>query len=219
MPDEFRPTARARVKRAHKRAHYDTQTVFSILDAAQMIQVAYVIDGQPYATPTMHWREGGTIYWHGSSASKMLRAVRTGIPACVTASIFDGYVLARSPFHHSANYRTVMAYGTARAVEGRQAKEDALYRFMEELWPGRWDECRENYTQEMKATCVVAMEIEEAAAKIRSGPPVDDEADYGAVDCWAGVVPALHNYGKPVADPRLAPDTALPEYLSPYRGR
>lgn len=219
MPDGYSPSPRARIKRAHKRAHYDRETVFGILDAAQMIHVGYVIDEQPYVTPTMHWRDGDTIYWHGSSASKMLRAVRTGIPACVTAAIFDGYVLARSPFHHSANYRTVMAYGRARAVEGRQAKEDALYRFMEELWPGRWDECRENYAQEMKATCVVAMEIEEAAAKIRNGPPVDDEEDYETVDCWAGVVPARHSYGKPVPDARLDPATALPDYLSPYKGR
>ncbi len=219
MSERYSPSPRAKIKRAHQRADYDKETVFGILDAAQMIHVAYVIDGQPYATPTMHWRDGGTIYWHGSSASKMLRAVRTGIPACVTASIFDGYVLGRSPMHHSANYRTVMAYGTAKAVEGRQAKEDALYRFMELLWPGRSDDCRENYTQEMKATCVVAMQIEEAAAKIRSGPPVDDEEDYVNVDCWAGVVPARHTYGKPVADPRLGAGTPMPDYLSPYRGR
>lgn len=152
-------------------------------------------------------------------ASKILRAVRTGIPACVTASIFDGYGLARSPFRHCANYRTAMAYGTAKAVEGRQSKEDALYHFMEELWPGRWDECRENYTQEMKATCVVAMEIEGAAAKIRTGPPVDDEEDYANVDCWAGVVPARHTYGKAVADPRQGAGTPLPDYLTPNKGR
>jgi nitroimidazol reductase NimA-like FMN-containing flavoprotein (pyridoxamine 5'-phosphate oxidase superfamily) len=219
MSDSYSPGPRAKVKRAHQRAHYDKETVFGILDAAQMIHVAYVIDGQPYATPTVHWRDGETIYWHGSSASKMLRAVRTGIPACVTASIFDGYVLGRSPMHHSANYRTVMAYGAAKAVEGRRAKEDALHRFMELLWPGRWDECRENYVQEIKATCVVAMRIEEAAAKIRTGPPVDDEEDYENVHCWAGVVPANHTYGKPVADPLLDPGTPLPQYLKPYRGR
>ncbi|MDD9926864.1 MAG: pyridoxamine 5'-phosphate oxidase family protein [Rhodospirillaceae bacterium] len=219
MPDGYSPTPRAKIKRSHKRARYDKATVFEILDAAQMVHVGYAIDEQPYVTPTMHWRDGDTLYWHGSSASKMLRAVRTGIPACVTAAIFDGYVLARSPFHHSANYRTVMAFGRAQAVEGRQAKEDALYKFMEELWPGRWDACRENYTQEMKATCVVVMEIEEAAAKIRTGPPVDDEEDYANVKVWSGVVPALHKYGKPVADDRLDPDTPLPDYLSPYRGR
>ena len=196
MPTRYTPSRRSRVKRAYQRASYDQEAVFAVLDAAQMINVGYVIDGQPYVTPTFHWRDGNTIFWHGSSASKMLRQVRTGVPVCVTAAIFDGYVLARSPLHHSANYRTVMAFGKAKMITGRAAKEAAL-----------------------KATTVVAMSIEEVAAKTRSGGPIDDEADYDTVKVWSGELPALHPYGTPVADSRLDPNCPLPDYLDPYRGR
>jgi nitroimidazol reductase NimA-like FMN-containing flavoprotein (pyridoxamine 5'-phosphate oxidase superfamily) len=219
MSTTYRPSSRAKVKRAHQRAAYDQDSVFKILDAAQMINVGYVIEGQPYVTPTFHWRQGDTIFWHGSSASKMLRQVRTGVPVCVTAAIFDGYVLARSPLHHSANYRTVMAFGNAMMIEGRTAKEAALKHMMEVLFPGRWAECRANYSQEIKATTVVAMKIEEAAAKTRCGPPIDDEEDYDTVKVWSGEIPALHPYGPAIADPRLDPACPLPDYLDPYQGR
>ena len=219
MSKTYTPSPRARVKRAHHRAAYDTESVFAILDAAQMIHVGYVIDDQPYVTPTLHWRDGETLFWHGSSASKMLRHLRHGAPVCVTASIFDGYMLARSPFHHSANYRTVMAYGTARMVEGRAAKEAALDRMMQTLFPGRLAECRGNTEQEIKATTVITMTIDEAAAKTRSGPPMDDEEDYLTVNAWSGELPARHSYAQPVADPRLDPGCPLPNYLNPYRGR
>ena len=219
MPTRYTPSRRSRVKRAYQRASYDQEAVFAVLDAAQMINVGYVINGQPYVTPTSHWRDGNTIFWHGSSASKMLRQVRTGVPVCVTAAIFDGYVLARSPLHHSANYRTVMAFGKAKMITGRAAKEAALKQMMEVLFPGRWAACRENYSQEIKATTVVAMSIEEAAAKTRSGGPIDDEADYDTVKVWSGELPALHPYGTPVADSRLDPNCPLPDYLDPYRGR
>lgn len=213
-PDIFPPTDRSRIRRAHARARYDKDVVFAIVDAAPFCHVGYVIDGQPHATPTLLWRHGETLYWHGSSASRMLRAVKTGIPVCVTVTHFDGFVMARAPFHHSANYRTAMCYGTARALEDRDRKEAALKHMMDGLFPGRWEEVRDNTEQELKATTVIAMAIEDAAAKIRSGPPADDEADYDAVRCWAGILPRREVWGAPEADPRLRPDVPLPAYLT-----
>jgi len=167
----YAPTARPKLKRNHKRGAYDRETVHAILDAVPHCHVGYVIDGQPYVTPTLQWREGDRIYWHGSSASRMLRTVETGVPVCVTVSPLDGFVMARSAFHHSVNYRSVMAYGTAHALKGPAEKERALKAMMEHLFPGRWDALRPVTAQELKATTVVAMEIEEAAAKVRTGPP------------------------------------------------
>jgi nitroimidazol reductase NimA-like FMN-containing flavoprotein (pyridoxamine 5'-phosphate oxidase superfamily) len=212
-PDRFTPQDRNRVRRNHDRANYDKQAVYEILDAAPLGHIGYVIDGQPYVTPTLVWREGERVYWHGSSASRMIRAVRTGIPVCVTVAHFDGYVLARSPMHHSANYRTAMLFGTAAPVEDRDAKEASLKVMMDGLFPGRWEEVRGNTDQELKATTVVAMTVEDAVAKTRSGPPVDDEEDYGSVDCWAGVVPLKTVRGVPEPDPRMDPVRPLPAYL------
>lgn len=210
--NSFNPTNVSRVKREHQRGAYDKETVFGILDAAPFCHVGYTIENRPYVTPTLHWREGERIYWHGSSASRMLRQVKTGVPVCVTASLFDGYVLARSAFHHSANYRAVMAFGTAHMIEDRDEKEQSLKVMMDQLWPGRWEELRPMYEQELKATTVVAMDIEEASAKTRSGPPVDDEEDYG-LPIWAGVEPIVHGTGTLEADPRMLPDVPLPDYL------
>lgn len=206
---------RNRLRRKHERGLYDKNSVHAILDAAPLAHVGYVIDGQPYVTPTLVWREGDRVYWHGSSASRMIRAVKTGIPVCVTVAHFDGYVLARSPMHHSANYRSAMLFGTAAAIEGRDAKEAALKIMMEGLFPGRWNEVRGNTEQELKATTVVGMTVEDAVAKVRTGPPVDDEEDYGTVDCWAGVVPLRIVRGAPEPDPRMDPATPLPDYLTP----
>ena len=211
MPS-YQPTARSRAKRVHKRASYDHASVYAILDATPLCHVGYVIDGQPYVTPTVKWREGNRLFWHGSSASRMLRQVKEGIAVCLTVTCFDGLVLARSPFHHSANYRAVMAFGRAQALRGREEKERALEYFMDGLYPGRWKEVRPNTDKELKATTVVWMEIEEASAKVRTGPPVDDEEDY-ALDCWAGVLPLSVQYGAPVADERLKPGVAMPDYL------
>lgn len=208
----YHPTDISKVKRAHQRGAYDKETVFSILDAAPFCHVGYTIDARPYVTPTLHWREGERVYWHGSSASRMLRQVETGIPVCLTASIFDGYVLARSAFHHSANYRAVMAFGTARPVEEHSDKEHALKVMMDRLWPGRWEELRPVYDKELKATTVVAMDIDEASAKIRNGPPVDDDEDYDH-PVWAGVQPLLQGTGPLQADPRMLDDVPVPEYL------
>lgn len=214
MPhDTFPPTDRSRIRRAHELGDYDKGTVYAIVDASPLCHVGYAIDGQPYVTPTLVWRDGDTLFWHGSSASRMLRAVKTGIPVCVTVTHFDGWVLARSPFHHSANYRTAMLYGTAKAIQSAADKEAALKVMMDGLFPGRWEEVRANTDQELKATTVVAMEIEDAAAKIRSGPPIDDEEDYGTVDCWAGTVPRFERWGAPEADPRQEAGVPLPAYL------
>ncbi len=211
----YPPTARARVKRLPKRGHYDHATVHAVLDAGVIGHVGYAIDGQPFVTPTAYWREGGTLYWHGSSASRMLRHLESGLPACLAVSHLDGFVMARSGFHHSMNYRSVMAFGTARLVADDAAKLAALQAFVARLYPGRWDEVRAPNPQEMKATKVIAMEIEEAAAKVRSGPPGDDEADY-ALPGWAGVIPVTTVIGRAVDDPRLAPGAVWPQHLGDY---
>ena len=212
----YQPGARSKVKRAHQRAAYDFETVHGIFDEIPMCHVGYAIDGQPYVTPTTQWRRENRLYWHGSSASKMIRGLKDGAPACVTVSEFNGFVMARSPFHHSANYRSAMAFGTCHAIEGRDAKEEALFHMFEHLFPGRWQDVRGNTEQELKATTVIVMEIEEAAAKTRSEPPVDDEEDYDGVDCWAGVLPVVRSYGPPEDDPRLRDGIALPGYLKGF---
>lgn len=207
---------RNKVKRAHQRGHYDHKTVYEILDSMPMCHVGYVIDGAPYVTPTLQWRDGNRVYWHGSSASRMLRQA-VGQTVCLTVSLLDGFVLARSPFHHSANYRSVMAWGTAMQADESEAKEKALHIMMEQYFPGRWEEVRGNTDQEMKATTVLYMDIEQASAKIRMGGPIDDEEDYEAVDCWAGVLPVMSGYGPLQPDPLMKPGTPVPDYLRKVR--
>ncbi len=209
-------TDRTRLKRAHERGHFDKATVHAILDAGMICHVGYVVDGAPYVTPTIYWREGDWVYWHGSSASRMLRHQAAGAPVCLTVSHIDGIVLARSGFHHSVNYRSVMVFGEAREVTDRQAKARHLEVFMERLFPGRWPELRAVEDQEMKATMVVGMAIEEASAKVRSGPPVDDEPNY-ALPIWAGILPLSTVAGEPVPCPRLADTTAEPAYVRAYK--
>jgi hypothetical protein len=167
-------------------------------------------------TPTAVWREGEAIYWHGSSASRALRALQGGIPACVTIAHLDGLVLARSGFHSSINYRSVMAFGTAHAVEDKDAKLRALEAFMEPIAPGRWAELRPPTAQELKATTVLAMDLDEVVAKVRSGGPGDDEEDY-ALDVWAGVVPVRQTVGAAIDDDRLRAGIAQPDYLRDIR--
>jgi nitroimidazol reductase NimA-like FMN-containing flavoprotein (pyridoxamine 5'-phosphate oxidase superfamily) len=171
-----------------------------------------VIDGQPYVTPTMHWRVGEHVYWHGSSASKMLRAQKAAIPVCVTVSLLDGIVFARSGFNHSVNYRCVMALGQADLVEDEAEKLETLVAFSDRLALGRWRHLRPPTRQEMKATIVMRISLDEAVAKVRSGPPGDDEADY-ALPVWAGVLPLSMMTGVPIPCPRLAPATPVPAYL------
>lgn len=211
----FTPTDRSRVKRLHERGKYDEASIFPILDAAFIAHVGYVIDGQPYVTPTAFWREGRVLYWHGSAASRMLRSQEAGVPACVTVTHLDGLVLARSGFHHSINYRSVMAFGMARLVADPREEARQLDLFVDRLYPGRRGEIRGNEPQELKGTTVIMMEIEEASAKSRSGPPKDDEGDY-ALDCWAGVIPVAQVVGEAVADPKLKSGIAFPSGLAAY---
>ena len=209
---DFKPTSRTRVKRQGMRGAYDRETVYGILDAGMLCHVGYVIDGQPYVTPTAYWRDGDRVFWHGSSASRMLRQVETGIPVCFTVAMLDGLVLARSGFHSSINYRSLMAFGQADKITDPTDKLAALERFSERLTPGRWAEQRAVTKQELKATTVLTLPLEEVSAKIRTGPPGDDEADY-ALDVWAGVVPVRSVIGAAEDDPRLRPGIAPPDYL------
>jgi nitroimidazol reductase NimA-like FMN-containing flavoprotein (pyridoxamine 5'-phosphate oxidase superfamily) len=211
----FTPTHRSKVKRLHERGRYDEESVFAILDAGLIAHIGYVIDGQPYVTPTAYWRRGRTLYWHGSSASRMLRAQKEGIPVCVTVSLLDGLVVARSGFHHSINYRAVMAFGRAHFVQDAKEKEAELDYFIERIYPGRVATLRPVNQQELKGTTLIAMEIEEASAKVRTGEPKDDEEDY-ALDIWAGVIPIRQVVGAVENDPRLKSGVALPDHLKRF---
>ncbi len=211
MAERSQPTLKTRVRRLPKRGHYDAETVHAVLDAGMICHVGYAIDGQPYVTPTSYWRHGDRLYWHGSSASRMLRRLKQGVPVCVTVTHVDGFVLARSGFHHSMNYRSVMAFGIAQLVPDAD-KLAVLEDFVERLFPGRWPELRPPTRQELKATTVLWMELSEVSAKIRTGPPIDDEEDY-TLPVWAGVLPLGAAAGPPEPDPRLAPGIAPPGYL------
>jgi nitroimidazol reductase NimA-like FMN-containing flavoprotein (pyridoxamine 5'-phosphate oxidase superfamily) len=211
MAERSQPTPKTRVRRLPKRGHYDRPTVHAVLDAGVICHVGYAIEGQPYVTPTSYWREGERLYWHGSSASRMLRHLKQGVPACVAVTHVDGFVLARSGFHHSINYRAVMAFGTARLVPDAD-KLAVLEAFVGRLFPGRWPELRPPTRQELKATTVLWMDLDEASAKIRTGPPVDDEEDY-SLPIWAGVLPVRTIAGPLEPDPRLLPGIPAPGYL------
>jgi nitroimidazol reductase NimA-like FMN-containing flavoprotein (pyridoxamine 5'-phosphate oxidase superfamily) len=192
-------TTRTKLRRLPKRGTHDRPTIDAILDEALISHVGFVHDGKPAVIPTLHARVGDEVLIHGSAASRMLRALATGIDACLTATLIDGLVLARSAFHHSINYRSVVLYGTARLVEEPDERERALEAFTERLVPGRWAEVRWPTRKELKATTVLRLPIEEGSAKVRSGPPIDDEPDY-ALDVWAGVVPLTLTRGVPVPD-------------------
>jgi nitroimidazol reductase NimA-like FMN-containing flavoprotein (pyridoxamine 5'-phosphate oxidase superfamily) len=168
-PASFPTTSRNRVKRLHERGSYDHAAVFAVLDAGLLCHVAYTFDGQPYCTPTIHWREDDMLYWHGSSASRMLRNLRGGTPACLTVSHLDGLVLARSGFNHSANYRSAMCFGTARIIDEPDEKLKALAGVVDRFYPGRSETLRPISAQEAKATMVIGMRIEEASSKVRQG--------------------------------------------------
>ena len=213
---DYPPTERTRVKRLHERARYDREAVHAILDAGLLCHVGYVIDGQPYVTPTAYWREGEHVYWHGSSASRMLRHLKGRPRVCFTVALMDGLVLARSGFHSSVNYRSVMAFGEAEVIEDPARKLAALEAMMERLVPGRWPTLKPPTVQELKATTVVSLALEEVVAKVRSGPPKDEPADY-ALDVWAGVVPTAIVIGRPESDPELKTGIAVPGNLSRIR--
>ncbi|MBV8765949.1 MAG: pyridoxamine 5'-phosphate oxidase family protein [Hyphomicrobiales bacterium] len=209
-------TPRSKLRRYPARGSYGEPAIYKILDAALLCHVAYCIDGQPYCTPTAFWRDGDRLFWHGSSASRMLRTLAAGTPACLTVSHLDGIVLARSAFHHSVNYRSVMAFGTAELVTGEERKAQAARMFVNRYFPGRWDSIKRPSAQEMKATTIITMRIDEASAKSRSGPPVDDEPDY-ALPIWAGVVPVRTVVGSPLDCPRQHQDSRRGADVSLYR--
>jgi nitroimidazol reductase NimA-like FMN-containing flavoprotein (pyridoxamine 5'-phosphate oxidase superfamily) len=202
------PTERARVRRAPARADYDRTTIDAILDEALVAHLGFVVDGQPYVIPTLHARRGDEVYLHGSAASRMVTMLGAGLPACLTVTLIDGLVLARSAFHHSMNYRSVVVLGHARFVEGPEEREAALEAFTERLIPGRWAEVRPPSRQELKGTRVLALSLDESSAKVRTGGPVDDEEDY-ALDVWAGTVPLTVEPGAIEPDERLRDGIAL----------
>lgn len=205
-----------RVKRRHDRGFYDHKTVHALLDAAALCHVSYVIGGQPYCTPTLFWREGSRLYWHGSSASRMLRNLSEGEPACLTVTHLDSLVLARCGFNHSADYRSVMAFGRARLLDDQAEKEHSLIMMVDRFFPRRTAQLRASTKQEIKATSVVYMDIEKASAKISAKGVVDDDEDY-LLPIYAERIPVRTVLGKPEPCPRLLAGVTRPEELSPYR--
>ena len=206
-------TVRTRVRRLPKRGAYDLETIHAILDEALICHAGFVVDGMPVVIPTIHWRDGDVLYLHGSAASRMLRSLRDGVQACVTVTLLDGLVLARSAFHHSMNYRSVVIFGQARLVEDREEMHRALDALVEHVVPGRAKEVRAPNEKELKQTMVLAIPIEEASAKIRTGGPVDDEEDY-ALPVWAGVLPLQLTPREAIADVGVTAD--VPEYVTRY---
>jgi nitroimidazol reductase NimA-like FMN-containing flavoprotein (pyridoxamine 5'-phosphate oxidase superfamily) len=200
----YTPTQRTKVRRLSKRAVYDKAQVHAILDEGFLCHVGFTQDSQPYVIPTLYARSGDTLYMHGSGASRMLKTLAQGIEVCMTVTLVDGYVLARSAFHHSMNYRSVTVLGRARLVAEQAEKLEALRVITDHIVPGRWDEVRGPNELEMKQTMVLALPLEEVAAKVRVGPPADDEEDY-ALPIWAGVIPTHTQLGEPVADGRVLP--------------
>ena len=215
-PNFYPVDRRNRVVRRHERGHYDHETVHAILDSALLAHIAYVIDGQPYCTPTAFWREGGHLYWHGSSASRMVRFQGQGVPVCVTVTHLDALIAARSAFHHSVNYRSVMAFGTACKVEDPAEVRRGIDTFIDRIYPGRSAELRPPTAQEIKATSFIRMEIDQASAKIRDMHVSDDEADY-ALPIWAARIPIRQVIGAVEPCPRLDPTLPTPPGLTFYQ--
>jgi len=209
------PSDRVRVKRMGERGAYDRATIDAILDATPIAHVGFVHKGQPFVVPTLHWREGDRVYWHGSAASRMLETAN-GADVGLTVTLLDGFVLARSAFHHSANYRSVMLIGRATLVADPAEKEARLQTFVDGLFPGRWQGLRPINAQELKATQVLWLPIDEASAKVRTGGPKDDEKDY-ALPIWAGVLPIAQQVGAPLNDPLNLPGVEPPPHVRGFR--
>jgi nitroimidazol reductase NimA-like FMN-containing flavoprotein (pyridoxamine 5'-phosphate oxidase superfamily) len=216
MDTQILETQRTRLKRLPKRGHFDREIINAILDEAFICHVGFVADDQPYVIPTGFARVGNDLYLHGSSASRMLRDLSAGVNACVTVTLVDGLVLARSAFHHSINYRSVVVLGTAALVTDPTEKNNALEAITEHIIPGRWADVRWPTELELKATSVLKLHIAEASAKVRTGDPVDDEEDY-AMDIWAGVLPLRMVHDQPIDDSRLGNGVVPPEYVLNYK--
>lgn len=213
--ETFAKNERTTLRRLPKRGVYDRALVYEILDEGFICHVGFVVDGQPFVIPTGYARANDSLYLHGSQASRMLRALASGIDVCVTVTLIDGLVLARSAFHHSMNYRSVVVFGRATPVEDRVQKLEALRILSEHMIPGRWDEVRGPNESELKATTVLALPLIEASAKVRTGPPLDDEEDY-ELPVWAGLIPLRLTTDAVIADPRLPSGIAPPRYATEY---
>ena len=208
-------TSKTRIQRLPERGHYDRDTIYQILDEALICHVGFVQDGQPFVIPINFARMGNAIVLHGAKASRLLKHIETGKPVCVEATIVDGLVLARSVFHHSVNYRSVVLFGCGHAIEGEQEKLAALEAVTEHLVPGRWKEARLPNRKELKATRVVAIEIDEASAKVRVGPPGDEPEDY-SLPVWAGLLPLQEVPLAPIRDELQTENIPLPSYIAEY---
>lgn len=213
---DFPQTERTTLKRLPKRGVFDRDLVYQILDEGFVCHVSFAVDGQPFVIPTGYARVGDELYIHGSQVSRMLRTLSSGIEVCVAVTLVDGLVLARSAFHHSVNYRSVVIFGRAALVAEREAKLAALFAFSEHVIPGRWDDVRQPTEQELKATTVLSLPLNEVSAKVRTGPPIDDEEDY-ALPVWAGVLPLKLVAGGPISDPRLPDTVGPPTYTVHYK--
>ena len=215
MSETQMPTARTRVVREPDRGVYDREVVYHILDEGFLCHVGFSVDNQPYVIPTSYGRKDANLFIHGSAASRMLRQMKDGVSVCITVTLLDGLVLARSVFNHSMNYRSVVILGKATPVDEPEEKLAALRVLSEHIIPGRWDDVRQPNERELKATSVLRVPIEEFSAKVRTGPPIDDEEDY-SFPTWAGVIPLQTTVGEPVPDARLAGGRQLPDYLQNY---
>ena len=215
MSQATSPTPRTRVVREPERGVYDRETIYRILDEGFICHIGFVVDGQPFVIPTAYGRSGDNLYIHGSAASRMLRNLDKGIPVCLTVTLLDGLVLARSIFNHSMNYRSVVVLGTASVVQDPDEKLAALHAVSEHILRGRWAESRQPNEKELKATFALRLPIEEFSAKVRQGPPIDDEEDYG-FPTWAGVIPLETVARAPVRDERCSAEIPVPEYAAAY---
>lgn len=208
LPENFTPTPRSTIKRSPQRGNYDRETAYQILDAGLVCHVGFVVDAQPYVIPTAYGRVEDQLYIHGSPASRMLRTLQAGVEVCLTVTLIDGLVLARSAFHHSLNYRSVVVFGRALVVETAAEKLIALQAFTEHIVPGRWQEIRQPSRSELAGTTVLSLPLTEVSVKVRTGPPIDEAADY-ELPVWAGEIPLHLVASTPINDPSLQPGIKL----------
>ena len=216
MPDSYVPTERTQIVREPQRGVYDRAVIYEVLDEGFVCHVGFTVDSQTYVIPTMYARVGDFVYFHGSAASRMLRNLSNGLPVCITVTLTDGLVLARSVFNHSMNYRSVVALGTASLVDDSTEKLNALHAFTEKILPGRWNDARQPNEKELKAPSILKLPLTEVSAKVRVGPVEDDADDY-ALSVWAGIVPLRIVADTPIRDERCDPSLPIPSYAEDFR--